>query len=158
MNAVQAEVDKLTKYIESRFPVASHCDKPKYTGHKPSEWKYSSPTGLKYKELINFHSLKNPVIHRNLFSFYDSLESCAEGARAAFDRYAEKRNGSLHWRVKPEFSTHPKTGKWRFYMRLLISNKPVKENISGQVKCIREDARDREVYTVRDRAASRGFG
>jgi hypothetical protein len=56
-----------------------------------------------------------------------SRDEVIAAARAAFDAYAKDKVGTLYWRVPPEiaegkdFATGQ--GGWRFYMRLLISDK-----------------------------------
>jgi len=49
-------------------------------------------------------------------------------ARKAFEDYAIDRSGMLYWRIKPEIrgpEDMVEPDLWSFYMRLLISDKPV---------------------------------
>jgi hypothetical protein len=55
-------------------------------------------------------------------------ETACWSARAAFFDYAEDRTGVLYWRTKPQLEWVPKASRCLVYMRLLISNKPTKED------------------------------
>lgn len=52
--------------------------------------------------------------------------------RVSINRYADGKNGTLYWRVRPETKQldrngrPPEHGRWTTYCRLLISDRPVK--------------------------------
>lgn len=58
-------------------------------------------------------------------SGYDTAEAARLGAQECFDEYAKDNAGTLYWRVVPEIAYMPRTKAYAFYMRLLISDKPV---------------------------------
>jgi hypothetical protein len=72
----------------------------------------TSPTGEPYVELINTRML--PAI---------SEQAAYDQALDTFRSYAEGKSGVLYWRVCPEIAQAP--SGWKFYMRMLISDKPV---------------------------------
>jgi hypothetical protein len=49
-------------------------------------------------------------------------ESVHNAMGAAFCTYAYERPGKLYWRITPEIENDG--GRWRSYMRLLVSDKP----------------------------------
>lgn len=55
---------------------------------------------------------------------FESAQACVDAAKAAFVEYSASRCGTLYWRTPPEFGIE--NHKWAFYMRLLISDKPVR--------------------------------
>jgi hypothetical protein len=59
---------------------------------------------------------------------YRTASGAREQAQDDFDRYAEGRKGTLYWRVVPEIAFMPRREKYGYYMRLLISDKPVIAN------------------------------
>jgi len=78
-----------------------------HTGLRPDVSK--APTGEPFKELIN------PDLQRR-----DSDQAAYDLALATFHKYAATRGpGTLYWR------TYPEVENGKFYMRLLISDKPV---------------------------------
>lgn len=87
-------VVELLAYIESRFAVG------------PERHGYLSATDEPYIVLSGG---------------FGPLPQILESAKSQFDAYASERKGVLYWRVRPEFEEN-KMG-WRFYMRLLISDK-----------------------------------
>jgi len=66
-----------------------------------------SPIGEPFVELNNG---KNPVAND---------DECYDVALATFREYAAGRTGTIYWRTYPEIE------RGRFYMRLLISDKPL---------------------------------
>lgn len=93
----RAVVDLLA-FIESRFAVGAV---PRLAS--------ISPTGEPYDVLAA--------------GFFQTIAQACDNARSAFEEYALSRSGILYWRISPEFEEE-KRG-WCYYMRLLISNKPV---------------------------------
>jgi hypothetical protein len=77
----------------------------KYNPKHPGE----APTGEPYREIYS----KGWAI---------SEAQAFEDARVAFHDYAKDRPGKLYWRVRPEIAEGK--GGWKYYMRLLISEKP----------------------------------
>lgn len=73
-----------------------------------------SPTGETYVALINPGML--PA---------NSEQEAYDLALAEFRQYAAGKSGTLYWRVCPEIEQHVGIG-WKFYMRLLISDKPAR--------------------------------
>jgi len=59
-------------------------------------------------------------------------ESAVDAAKKTFDAYlaGSRPNSKLYWRVTPEIGEEKTSRRhlWGFYMRLLISDKPAKEN------------------------------
>jgi hypothetical protein len=72
---------------------------------RPPTW--LSPTGEPFVELTN--PLRKPLA---------SDDECYHTALELFRVYAHGRPGTMYWRVYPEIE------RGRFYMRLLISDKP----------------------------------
>jgi hypothetical protein len=104
LEAAQALVE-LGSHIASRFPDASIYD------YDPTDLRHS-PTGERYTEITQ----KN----------FATIAGCIRAARDAFDAYAEGKSGTLYYRVMPELAGKSEYyGPWAFYMRLLISDKPV---------------------------------
>lgn len=95
----------LRAYCESRFPVGRSTTGPK------------SVTGENYVQFCRTDCL--------------SAEGAREHAQGEFDLYSEDRKGVLYWRIVPEMNVHSRTGKYGYYMRLLISDKPVIEASHG---------------------------
>lgn len=96
----------LVLHCNSNFPIGPAGDRPG-----------TAPTGEPYTEL--------PAKE-----WYPSREAALDAAKAAFDEYAEGKTGTLFWRVKPELGQDYKNG-WKFYMRLLISDKPWQPSTSS---------------------------
>lgn len=92
---------KLRAECERGFKIA-----PRVGGHK-------SPTGENFRQLVL------PGL-----DWSRSEDEVYEAALDAFHQYSKARAGTLYWRVYPEIAHDPRG--WRFYMRLLISNKPLK--------------------------------
>jgi len=55
---------------------------------------------------------------------FQSLNDAEAAAHATFNEYASKHSGNLYWRIMPHTEHHP-NGKYTFYMRLLISDKAI---------------------------------
>ena len=101
----------LISYIESRFPVGET---------NPIFITGLSVTGEPYIVLSGFVS--SPLGDSDAIA----------AAKIAFDEYAKDKSGTLYWRIKPETEVRSKVhgfpaDGWAFYMRLLISSKPVIE-------------------------------
>lgn len=56
---------------------------------------------------------------------YPTPAQARGAAEDAFNKYAEGRTGTLYWRVIPEIAFDHKRRRYAYYMRLLISDKPV---------------------------------
>lgn len=97
------EAGILRAYCEGKFPVG------------PSTAMWQSVTGEPYIELC----LAYP-------SGFDTAEAARIEAQSHFDRYAEGKSGTLYWRIAPEIAFSVPRGKFAYYMRLLISDKPRK--------------------------------
>jgi|SRR5580658_7429111 hypothetical protein len=103
LEAARALVE-LADHIEKRWPDAQKCDR------------YQAPTGETFTEISQ--------------TGFESPAACAKAARDAFDAYAEGKSGTLYYRSRPEMTTQPNklfqpNKLWAFYMRLLISDKPI---------------------------------
>ena len=59
-------------------------------------------------------------------SGYATARDARMGGQECFDEYAKGKSGTLYWRIVPEIAYGPRRGCHAFYMRLLISDKPVK--------------------------------
>lgn len=92
------EADALRKYCEGKFPVG-----------QPTARRLSV-TGEAYTELAHEWS-----------GAYPTPQAAGEAAKAAFDKYAEGKEGALYWRAPPEIDE--RQHKFAYYMRLLISSK-----------------------------------
>jgi len=97
-------VIQLLAYIESRFAVGAE-----YSGGG------ISPTNEPYVVLTGG-------------GWFETIAQAADDARAKFDSYAVDQVGTLYWRIRPEFELTKKG--WRFYMRLLISNKSASHEVA----------------------------
>ena len=115
MNAAQAlqlsvALTEFQKYIEGRFPP------------RPAPPGRLAPTGETFVEFApDARRGDGPRIH-----VFSTMNEAFSAARIAFDKYAESRSGYVYWRIMPEARLYP--DGWRFYMRLLISDKPAKES------------------------------
>lgn len=58
---------------------------------------------------------------------FPSIDAAEKAARCVFNAYAGTRSGNLYWRVPPEIGLYGKGRYRQFYMRLLISDKDVKQ-------------------------------
>lgn len=110
MNAVQAlevsiALTEMQKYVERRFAVGGVGDRG------------IAPTGEPYVQ-FGPHLIEEGCD----VPFFPSLEATMVAARSYFDAYSRDRSGSVYWRILPEVACYPEG--WRFYMRLLISDKP----------------------------------
>ena len=98
---------KLVDYFESRFPTGDEYDPGR------SDWTVrggaTAPTGEPYVELTAREWSKN-------------RDNVIRDAMQAFDDYAKGKRGTIYWRKRPEIAQDERQG-WRFYMRLLISDK-----------------------------------
>jgi len=94
------EAVSLRSYCEARFPV----------GEPTSQQK--SVTGENYTEFFQIGEYLTPA-------------SAREHAQEHFDRYCAGRKGKLYWRIAPEIGMNPRKVRYGYYMRLLISDKPV---------------------------------
>lgn len=108
-------VADLTRYIESRFPVGAPTDRALSVtgepyvviGHEDSD-KYPHVPGV----------IREGAVRTDIGWCEDEVVGAA---RAAFDRYAEDKSGTLYWRIKPALEWYG--GRCIVYMRLLISAK-----------------------------------
>lgn len=72
-----------------------------------------APTGEPYVEITG----------QSRIGPWGTPEGAYDGALAAFRAYAGRKVGTIYWRVTPEIAD--REYGWSFYMRVLISNKPV---------------------------------
>lgn len=101
------------QYSEMEMDLRASCEAGYEIGeaYRP-EIPARAPTGERYRELTN---VRAPA---------ESAEGAFKLAQLAFADYARDRTGRLYWRVYPEIAAMGQKG-WGFYMRLLISDKPV---------------------------------
>lgn len=92
----------LRSYCESRWPIG-----------EPTV-RMVSVTGEKYTELTCRWSEGSPT-----------AKQAREAAQTEFDEYASGKVGTLYWRVPPEIAFGVKQRLFAYYMRLLISDKPL---------------------------------
>jgi hypothetical protein len=100
----------LVNYIEDRFPAGPEYD--------PSRWNWTVQSGATA-------ATGEPFVDLTTREWQPSRDALIEAAKKAFDAYAEGKTGTLYWRVRPEIAEDSSKG-WRFYMRLLISDKEAK--------------------------------
>lgn len=84
----------------------------------PSTSHYLSVTGEPYVQFCNGIRVDSDFIEWAL-----TAKKAFEATLDSFRKYAEGKSGAIYWRIEPEFSEH--RGRCAFYMRLLISDKPV---------------------------------
>lgn len=99
----------LTNYIESRFPAGAEYDPER------SQWSIGKGATTPFGD---------PYIEISGKAWYPTRDAVIQAATKAFDEYAEGKTGKVYWRVRPEIE-QGKRG-WRFYMRLVISDKEAK--------------------------------
>lgn len=102
MNNAIDEAILLRAYIESRWPVGA------------ATRMYLSVTGEEYTVLS--------------CPWQDGFPSAMVARMAAqedFDKYALDKKGTLYWRIVPEIEFSLRHEKYGYYLRLLISDKPV---------------------------------
>jgi hypothetical protein len=100
----------LIGYFEGRFPVGEE-----YDPQRSNRTVRSGATA----------SNGEPYVVVADHQWHPTREAVIEAAMRTFDAYASGKKGKLYWRVRPEIDQQ-KQG-WRFYMRLLISDKPEKK-------------------------------
>jgi len=134
---VQEEVRDQTRLGELIAPLVKTIeDEYRYRGRiGVSNNKAFAVTGEEYVEitsLIDFDALQDVEGKRHSanFKLYDTPQEAIDAALTNFNLYANwcaSRNSSdcglrLYWRMKPEIDQHE--GKWKVYMRCLLSAKP----------------------------------
>lgn len=105
---IEATAESLKAEIEKLFPVG-----------QPTSM-YLSVTGEPYVEITSAGRHEEGVADIKRFS---TGEAAYSGALTAFTQYAEGKSGVLYWRATPEIERYQ--GGFAFYMRCLISDKPV---------------------------------
>lgn len=116
----------LRAYCESRFPVGKPTDHAR------------SVTGEPYA-VIGYEKADDLGISGVVREGYERADYCLTpeealwSVYASFCAYAEDKRGTLYWRVPPRIEKRQepaagrgvKQGRYRVYMRCLISDKPV---------------------------------
>ena len=101
------EADLLKAYCETKFPLGM------------STVRALSVTGEPYTEFPPGHFLGQEYGNR-----FDTAEAARIAAQSHFDDYTKDKTGTLYWRVLPEIAMQPRSNKFGYYMRFLISDKP----------------------------------
>ena len=81
---------------------------------------FRSKTGEAYTEFPPGHFLGMEDGNR-----FATAEAARLAAQSHFDDYARDKKGTLYWRIVPEIALQSRSHEYGYYMRLLISDKPV---------------------------------
>jgi hypothetical protein len=93
-----------------------------------------SPTNEPYMEFVGREWTLQEGDPRQRVSLYDSPEAAVLGLEYVIDKYTSGKKGRLYWRVLPEINEWK--GKWKFYARFLISDKPIVDTPKSLVELI----------------------